>query len=820
MTQDIQRSIRSLARQPLLSLVIIFTLAVGLGAATAMFSFFLESWTDRYYQGPDNALIVTAGVRDAGAEAPRGMAMSYPDFLTYRRGLEDLGEFTTWAFFGGVASLTADTERSDTAKEDSGGKTLFVLGQAVNGKHFEIFNATRMTHGRGFTTADDQPGSPPVAIIDHTFWQREFDSDPAIVGRTLRFQEKLWTVVGVAPEGFLGNGMSFNLFVPLATYSKAAAFADDPEARRLRGLVVPAAGVTQAAIEERFHRLAAELNRDFPLAANSTRVIELKGASEGVSFSVGETERMILAAVSLLLALAVINVANLLLVRAAGRRREMAVLAALGASRGRIVRRLLTESLLLALTGGFLGTFLAHWITDALGRQIQITPTGLGGWSADMDYMPIDGTVLLFAFGLSIVVGLAFGLAPIFHILRGPLSLALKGAGAETLPGGRRGRHALVVAQVAISTALLVGAGLLSHSLFRLQQIDPGYETDQLLIAAVSAEGDEARRLFREARDTVAALPGVLNATAVSDVPGTGNFRPARLTMPELGDEKPRVATVIVDPAFFDTLQIDVLNGRALSLGDHSEAPVAALVNEAFVKKYWSQNGDPVGRSFGLEGSQVAADEVRVVGLVRDNRHFTRREAPGPLVYVSTEQFSYPRISIVARVGGSPRGLMAPVRQALQSVDPNLAVIELDLHRRHLEYDLYLEVIFERLARFFGMMGLALAAAGIYSVISCLVSYRRREMGIRLAVGASAGDVVRLVLGGAMLLVGAGVALGLGGSLWLASLIESLLYGISPADPWTFGAVAFVLVAVGLLAAYVPARRAGLVDPLVVLREE
>lgn len=833
---DLHRSLRSLVRQPMLSLVVVLTLATGFGAATAMFSFLSELIFDKAFHGPDRAR--TFFLYGGSTETPRQAMMPHPDFEEYRRSVEDVAEVRGWIAWSAVARLEGEGDAP-------GGAAVLAFGEAVHAGHFKFFDAP-VALGRGIQSQDEAPGSPPVVVLDERFWQRQFDGDPSVVGRTLRLAGHPFTIIGIGPADFQGQGVAFNLYIPLihADLFATRPALHDRTVARMRGVLELREGVVRSQVEERLRRVAEGLDREFPLSSGGRREVSIAGVEEGMGDVLGNGEWMLIVAVVLLLVLAVVNVANLMLVRADGRLREMAVFSALGAGRWRLTRRLLMESVYLGLAGGGLGTLLAVGINSSLRSQLQITPVGLGGWAAGTEFMPIDVGVVLFTAVLSVLVGLVFGLVPVARVLGSDLMGALKGGGGGESPRRRAStRHALVVVQVAISTALLVAAGLLSHSLVRLQQVDPGFETEHLLLAALRAvpqeredpavSRDATRNLYRQAQETVAALPGVEAVTLVSEAPGSSTARSVTLELPEWPGEQPQVTRVIVGLDFFETLQVEVLRGRTFRRDDRAGGPGVVIVNEAFVENFWPTITDPSGRTLrvarlpldiaqgsGPSASTAGEGLLTVIGLVRDSRQISHKEPATPVVYLPFAQAYRSSMTLMARTDAAPESSLAPVRQALVQVDPDLAVVDLGLHRRHFEFDLFLEVIFARLARLFAFLGLALAATGIYSLLSALVSARRRELGIRMAVGATSRDVVRRVLGESMVFVAAGIVGGLIGSLWLGQFLESLLFGVSTSDPTTFVAVSAFLAAVALMASWLPAWRAGRVDPLTVLREE
>lgn len=833
---DLRRSVGYLLSRPLVTLVTVVTAGLGIGAAGVLFSFSLELKGDRYYQGPRDgrAFYLYGGERDRpSARMPIG------DFEAYREGLKELGDIYAWRAFQGVAGLDGDVLERDGLERD-GGVTAHFIGQGVLGGHFECFNAPTMAHGRPLTVEDDRPGSEPTVVLSHAFWQRRFAADPEIVGRTLRLDGRPFTVVGVTPPNFLGQGISFHLFIPLAHLRSfgARSTADDHSWTDVFAFVHLKPDVSPGDATRQAVLVAAELDRTVPRPDGTARQVKLSDPLYNSNAGFDDSERLLAAVVFLLLTLAVVNIGHLQWASSASRSHQWTVLRALGASRFHVARRLGCESLLWALPAGALALLLTRTVNDRLADQLQITPTGLGAWGADMDYMPVDGSVVTFVVVLTLVVALGTGCLP--WILRRRLSLAdgLRGRGLTVSRAGQRARQSLVVLQVALSTALLVSAALLSHSLINLLAVDPGFQSDRLAVAAVRAVPDPqapaSRAVLQEAaRAAVASLPGVDAATLASEVPGTGNSPRVRFQVP--GFDEARVVRTVVGNDFFTTLDIAIETGRDFHQSELAprtaseprlaDGPPQALrpviVNRAFVERRLEAGAgdDAVGRTFRLrEVYPDAVDaEVRIVGVAQDTLHQGRRPEPEPLVYLPLGDMTGTGVSVVARTATDPRLQLRPMVERLSTLDPKLALVEVDLHRRHVEFDLYLEVILEGLTRLFGLAALILAVSGIYAVLSLSVQARRREMGIRLAVGAAPGDVLRSVLVRSLGLISVGVMAGLAASWWLGRWIESLLYGVGRADPVTWSLVAVVSILAGVAATWGPARRASRTDPLIVL---
>jgi putative ABC transport system permease protein len=527
---------------------------------------------------------------------------------------------------------------------------------------------------------------------------------------------------------------------------------------------------------------------------------------------------MLLGAVGFVLLIACANTANLLMARGADRQREVAVRMALGAGRRRVVRQLLTESVLLATLGGLVGMLLAWWGIAAIA-SLEIPIPLLGP-------IEVDGRVLAFNFAVAAATGIVFGLAPAFQLSRSDLNEALKSGRTSGGLGRHRARSTFVVVQVALSLVLLVGSGLLIRSFAELLQVDPGFDPRNLLSMEYrlpqnkypekSAQAAFHMRVAEQTRE----VPGVTSAAVVSGLPFSGNGFGAIALLPDQEPppkgQEPRAITLSVSPGYFETMQIPLLAGRGLASTDGPDALPVILVNQTMAKKYWGA-ADPIGKQVVFPDVNVTAT---VVGVVGDARHYSLDEDQQPQAYVSYAQNPGIFATLVARTAGDPMSLSSAVREAVWSVDSEQPVWKIRSVESLIESDLAIAKQIMATMTIFGLVALTLAALGIYGVMSYSVSQRTQEIGVRMALGARARDVVRLMVGGGLSLVLIGVGVGLAAALGLSRLIEGLLFGVSPADPLTFAAVCVVLVGVAFLAAYVPARRAARVEPTEALRYE
>ena len=813
--RDARHALRSAIRRPGVPLVVVLTLAVGIGANSAIFTYLMEVYRAKIpVPDPERLFWVETG----SGRQPGGMS-SYPDAEAYREATAELGGSAVRAGWGAVVELPR-------------GGTSYRVGLAVSHGYFALLGA-RFTLGRGFLAQEDRPEGRPVVVVGHLFWSRYLGADPSILGRAIRINGRPFTVVGVVARGFRDVALVLPLFVPAARLDDLTTrpLLGDRDARRFSCLLRLNDGVPRESAAARLAAAGGSLDREHPWPGGTARRVTLRGIEETTE-SPAAGELMLAAAVALLLLLAAANVANLLLARAAGRRREIAVYAALGAGRGRIAARLLTESLLLATAGGVLGLALGRGFLAYMKRLLEVLPVGIPTWAESTEWLRLDHRVVFFTLGLSLLIGGLFGLAPILHAVRSDLAGALRGVAPA--PPHRRlsARQALVVLQVTLSTVLLLAAGLLIRSLESLRHRDPGYDTDrQLLVslATVAPRRETAvtrrsarRELFELARRRLLEVPEVVAATLTSRAPGSGYVLRARLALPERPEESFEVDRLTIGRDFFATLGIAMLRGRSFDGGDRAGGAGAAVVNQAFVDRYWPGT-EPLGRELRLPelGAEVDGGRFTVVGVAADVRHVSRRDEPGPLVYLPLSQhLPGPRLLAVARTAGPPRPVMAQVREALANPHPDLALVEVGTYDRQIAVDLYDERLYGGVAGLFGLLGLGLACLGVYSLMSLAVRYRRRELAVRNALGATGRDIVRLVLGEAFALVAAGVLLGVGAALALARLLANLLYGVTPGDPGTFLLLPPLLAAAGLAAAWLPAWRAGRIDPWKVLQEE
>lgn len=816
--KDVRYGLRVLWKSKGFTAVAVVTLALGIGANTAIFSG-VSAFVLRPLPGtgdPDRLVMMFENTPGGGYND-----FSYPDYLDYRAQAGALDGLFAESLV--QAALGGEREQSDV-----------VWGQMVTGNFFDVLKV-RMQSGRGFLPEEDEtPGTHPVVVLAHDFWRDRFQSDREIVGKTVQLNGHPFTVVGVAPREFTGSkwALGMNFWVPLMMKRQVEGGNDSwIKARgnhwlRLMGRLKEGATREQAAAE--LTAVAARLQQAYPDDRNrDVRVLvltEQDGRWSEMSKVVSLSSGMALVVVGLVLLVACANVANMMLARAVVRRREIGIRLALGAGRWRVVRQLLTESILLALAGGALGLLVAFWMTDAMTNFFPSIP-----YQIVLSVSP-DARALAFTLAVSVATGVIFGLAPAFQASKPDLVPVLKG---ETGYAGRARRFSLrsllVVAQVSISLVVLVCAALFVQSFRNAKSIDPGFATHGAMLVSVNPglfgyEKEQSREFYRQLTERVRATPGVEGAGLVDWMPlgdssnWWGPIYPADQPPPPSGEGVGAPAEV-VGPGYFKAMRIPLVAGRDFEERDRDGLkPEAIVINETLARQFWPGESAIVGKR--LLMGRTKPDELEVVGVARDSKMRTLGEAQRPAIYVTFEQTYRPGMTLVVRAPGDTGATVAAVRGVMRSLDPRMPLYGVKTIEQHLTWAFWAQNMAASLSTAFGLLALMLAATGLYGVIAYTVAQRTHEFGIRVALGAQERDILRLVLGQGMWLTLAGVAAGLVASFASAQLLASLLYGVSPADPAIYILVALVLACVALVACLVPARRATKVDPMVALRYE
>jgi len=830
--QDFRYALRTLAKNAGFTAVVIVTLALGLGANTAIFGL-LDQVLLRPLPVPEPHRLVTlsgpgpfSGHTSQNSNWP--IPLSHPMLVALRE------QNTVFEGIFGHYNIGLHLT--------VGKQTENVAGDLVTGGYFETLRL-RPAAGRLFTLADDRtPGGHPVIVLSHGFWTRRFAADPSVVGRSVVVNGHPMTVVGVAPAGFHGTevGQATEAFVPTAMFAQMLpTWQSGIDDWRNRFLVVmarlkPGLSLEQATagVNVLYGQLLQEDLKHLEAPSQSFRTrflqkkLELGSGAQGTS-SLREQSQVPLVVltcmVGLVLLIACANVANLLLARASSREKEVAVRLALGASRARLVRQLLVESLVLSVAGCLLGIVFAAWTGDLLLRALPFEGV-TRAFSSDPD-LRMGG----FAFALSLLTGLLFGLVPALQTTRPALAPTLKSEGTAVASGkgSFRFRKGLVVAQIALSLLLLIGAGLFTHSLANLRALDPGFAPEHLIAFSLdpSLNGYPLERrlaIFKEVQERITGEPGVTSASMAEDTLMSSNSTSSSIRVEGYvpkEDESMNPNFNRVAPGFFETLGVPLLQGRDFTDGDVAGAPKVAIVNETFAR-YFFGDQSPVGRRFAM-GKRAGTLDITIVGLVRDGKVTSLREKPLRYAYVPYAQVpDTGSLTYYVRSGMDTATLGDRLRRIVADVDASLPVTDLKTMRAQIRESLFVERMVAVLSGAFGVLAMALAAVGLYGVMSYAVSLRTREIGIRVALGAERRAILGLVLREVALLVAIGVAIGLPSGYGLGRLVEAQLFGLTPLDPVTFFVATATLLAAALLAGYVPAARATRVDPMVALRYE
>jgi putative ABC transport system permease protein len=807
--QDVRYGLRQLRRNAGFTVVAVLTLGLGIGANTAIFSV-VDTVLLRPlpYRQPGHLVKIWGNFAGIGLPNDQN-AISAPEF----KDLESLNRS-----FTGVAAMTGGS-----ANLNVGGTPQSVQAAVVSPTLFPILGA-KPALGRTFLPEEGEAGQDKEVVLSYGLWKRGFGGEPGVVGSRLKIDGVSYAVVGVMPAGF-EYPYNAEIWAPLAFAPNTLTSAN----RGNHGLEVlarikPELSLQQAREDMKAVTQAVEdQNKEYPYAQFHFAFTLTPLLDEMVS-GVQTALWILTGAVALVLLIACADVANLLLVRASAREREMAVRMAMGASRLRLMRQMLTESVLLSLLGGATGFLIAHWGIRAL---VALTASILPRVAA----ASLSGTVLAFTMLISLGTGLLFGLAPALHTSGGVKHESLKGGGRTSTAASvsERLRHALIVAEIALSLILLNGAGLLVRSFLRLQEVDGGFRPDHVLTMGISLPGEkyskpeQVRAFYREVLDRVAKLPGVQAAGAVDLLPLSGSGSSGTTTIDSQA-VPPDAATPEADqrtvtPGYFQAMGIALVSGRYIDERDSDQSPPVAVVDETLAKTCWpSENA--VGKRLHRGGASPTAHWVTVVGVVRHVRYRTLEAQSRVEVYWPETQNPAPSMSLAIRTSTDPLQLATAVQKEVAAVDPEQPAYQIRTMDELVEGSLAGRGLATLLLSIFSGAALLLAAVGIYGIMAYWVSQRSNEMGIRRALGAQKGDVLGLVVGQGVKLTLIGVTIGIIGALALTRSLSSLLYGVKPTDPVTFIAVSLILAAIALGASYIPARRATKVDPMVALRYE
>jgi len=815
--QDLRYSLRMLLKRKGFTAVAALSLALGIGSNTAIFSLIDAVLLKMLpVERPEQLYFI----QNVGPRRPEGGAPPYPCFARFR---DQNHSFT------GLAAFTGFGQR---IKID--GQLEEVSGHRVSGNFFSLLGINAV-QGRVFGPAYDAApgqGGPDglVAVISYNYWTSRFGRDPAVIGKVVQLGADPVTIIGVTPPGFYGlvPGREFNFLLPMMSAGA------EPLAARERWWF-DAVGRVKAGVP--IEQARAELDTIFQSYMDGTGInaearreafnrIELRPASRGLNdlrrqFS--QPLQALMAIVALVLLIACANVANLLLARATARRKEFAVRLALGASRLRLARQVLTESLLLVALGGLLGLLFARWSSAFL---VSFFATGRGRLFINL---PLDYRVLLFTAAVALLTGLLFGLVPALHATRVEPNSALKdSAGTSTRARSRFGKS-LVVTQVALSILLLVGAGLFVRTLHNLKTMDAGFRPEGVVTMRISPpdgayQGERLTGLWKDVLARVGRLPGVRSASLTTLSPLDGADRGVAIEVSGFtpGSDRDKGSRLNqVSPGYFQTYGVPIVQGRSFTDADNESAPKVALFNEVAARFYFGDRS-PLGAQIRFGRREQPSQPYEIVGVVKDTRNLNLREADTRTVYLPFTQARdrLGRLTLAVRAEGKPTELTGAINNELRGIGPDIMLTDVVTLNEQIGQSLMQERLVATLSLFFGLLALLLACIGLYGVMSYDVAHRTNEIGIRMALGASANSVVRLVLRETLWWVALGLTLGLGTALVALRWLESLLFGLKPHDSLTIGLAALVLLTVAAVAGYLPARRAARIDPLVALRHE
>jgi putative ABC transport system permease protein len=804
-THDLRYGARMLRRRPLFAAVAIGTLALGIGATTAIFSA-VHGVLLRPLPYPDPQRLVKVSGIDTRRDGSALLNVSVPDvadFSRLARSFDALGAHNHGGFF----TVTG------------GGEAERVARLLVTSGYFRALG-TVPAKGRLFRAEDDRPSPPDVVVISDGFWRRRFGADPGVIGKTLTVIGSSATIVGVLPREFVHPDPA------LEAPPEIFALLDQDEnvsgrgGRYVRAIARLKAGTSLEQAEHELQAIAATLARQYP-RNNTGRSVALRPLSTAVTGDIRAPLLMLQGATVAILLIVCANLANLLLAAGTGRTNELAIRTALGAGRTRVMRQLLTEALLLSLAGGPAGAALAWWLTLGLSRAAVLSHVHEGA-------IAVDATVLLFALALSVAAGLVFGLLPAILVARSAAAPSLRDAPRHTDgPGGHRTRSILVVLEVALSVVLLAGAFLLLRSFSQLTGVDPGFRSRELLSLSLAIPSarypDEAvPGFYARLSERLRALPGVESVGAISILPFSGGYScDGFQIVGRIGSEgnQPCAEVRTADTGYFSTMGIRLLAGRQFSETDDGRAPKVIVINEEMARQFFPGES-PLGKRI-IYSSRKQNDAREIVGVVASVRHFGLSREPASEFYIPQQQPPiYNDTTIVLRVEGDPLAIVPRVRDEVRALEPLAPIYNVRTLDQLIERSVTDARLRTGLLAAFAALAVLLAAIGTYGVMSVAVLQRTREMGIRLALGAARTDLVRMMIIQGLRPTLAGLAVGIAGAVLMSQAIAGLLFQVSPTDPLTFATVPLIIAASGILAAWLPARRACRIDPVIALRTE
>lgn len=799
--QDIRYSLRMLMKRPGFTVAAILALALGIGANTAIFSIINGVLLRPLpYDEPDRLIYMTEV--NPRQDFDR-YSVSYANYLEWRRQSRSFEDMMAWSYSG-----LALTGRDEPTR---------LTGAYVTDNFFQMLR-TMPTSGRGFLPEDDQPGAARTVVISDVFRQKHFENDVEVLGQDIILNGKTYTIIGIMPPGFNFVNERVELWMPAA-----ALLADQPRLMNRAVHVFRVVGrlkadVTLAQATTEMQTIMTRIDQQYPEEDPGHSIVALS-LHEQLVGDVKPALYLLLGAVAFVLLIACANVANLLLARAASRQKEMAIRAALGAGKGRAIRQMLTESVMLSLLGGMASVLIALWSVDLLSSRLaDVVPRAAE--------IRVDGVVLGFALLISLATGLVFGLFPALQIAKPALNQTLKDRTA-TAGERHRMRHGLIIAEVALSLVLLIGAGLLVRSFQQVLQEDPGFRAEQLLTMTVSLPSIEypddptVVDFYQRIPERLEALPGVQTVSAVNALPISGGDSNGMLTIekrPFPKAEEPTASYRRILPNYFRAIGIPLLQGREFDARDNGVDKKTVIINEAMARRYFGDES-PIGQRIKI-GPPEYEPWLEVVGVVGDVRNVGLDTEPALATYEPHPQRPWRTMSMAIRTDVEPLGVINTVRQALREEAPGLVISNISTMEQRIADSMAPRRLNLTLIGVFAGVALLLAIIGIYGVMSYAVTQQTQEIGIRMALGAQQTDVLRMVVGRALMLAGIGIGIGLVFSSILTRSMTDLLYKVSPFDPITFAGIAAILLIVALLAGYIPARRATKVDPMTALRYE
>jgi len=811
MFQDLRYGVRMLMKKPGFTFIAVLTLGLGIGANTAIFSLVNTVLLRPLpIAQPEQVVTLNFGAPGQGVFPLIG----YPEYTDYRDRNQSLEGLAAMGMAQVGLSNNGVNER--------------ILGLHVTGNYFSLLGVGAAL-GRVITPEDDvTPGGHPIVVLSYQCWQQRFGADPQIVGRDLLISGRKFTVIGVAPKGFNGTELASTpeLWFPMMM-KPGLELGRGP----IKGRTAPVGtigrlkeGVSWAQAESDLNLIAAQIAREYPQADKGQIVVLSQPGLFGAAMRpmVLRFTAVAMGVVVLVLLLACTNLVNMLLARASERHKEIAIRLALGAGRMRVLRQLLTESVLLALLGSALGLALAYGAVEIVKFKL---PVIFGFTQIELQ---MDWRVWVFTLALSLLTGALLGLLPALQATRPDLLPALKNE--STLGGYRRSRlrNMLVVAQMSLSLVLLLCAGLVLRGLQRAQQIDPGFNPKQAVEVSFDLDVQKYNRergseFQRQALERVRSLPGLQSAALTTHAPltsGEGGGKGVFIqgNEPKTATQAPIVLTTSISIDYFRTMETRLLQGRDFTAQDNASSPLVAIVNEAFARRFWPVE-NPIGKRFSFSGA-AAGNWIEVIGVAQNGKYSSLATKNEPFVYLPLAQNYANKLTLIARSAADQRLLLATIRKEIHKLDENLTPYDARTMLEHMELPLAPARVAATALGAFGALALLLAAIGVFGVMSNAVTQRTREIGIRIALGAESKEIIRLIVGQGALLVGIGVGIGLVGAALGTRLLANLLFGVSALDPLTFVGVTALLAATAFLACYLPARRATKVDPMIALRHD